>query len=233
MSYPQFELPSCMQSAFSARWFALAALVFLSSLNDSRAAAISNLGNFNNGDYSIQQSSPIAQWRAEPFTTGSDATNLVSATLAMDGTSATTNGGFSVGLYSNGSDGMPGASLLSLSGSDTPQTGNYTYTAPSSFTLAPNTTYWIVAMVPLTGDPTYYNWTFTVNSAFAANPGWSMGASALGVSFYGSAPSWSQSSMPLRMAIDATPVSTPEPSSACLLAFTGVLPLTRRFRRVE
>jgi hypothetical protein len=220
-----------MQSAFQARWFALASLVFLSLLNNSRAAAISNLGNFNNGDYSIYQSSPIASCRAEPFTTGSDAMILDSATLAMDANSATTNGGFSVSLYSNGSDGMPNASLLTLSGSAAPQTGNYTYTAPSSFTLAPNATYWIVAMVPLTGDPTYYNWTFTVNSAFTALPGWSMGASALRVSFYGSAPSWSQATMPLRMEIDATPVSTPEPSTACLLAFAGVLPLTRRFRR--
>jgi len=216
-------------SAAYTRFFIAAILALIALGCESYgAAAVSNLSDFNNGDYPVNQSSPYAQGRAEPFTTGSDPTILVSATLAMDSFNATNNGGFTVSLFSNDS-GLPGTSLLALSGPGTPQaSGNYTYTAPSSFTLQPNTTYWIVAQVPLTGPDTYYNWTFTVNSAFTGLPGWSMGASASSVSFMGWAPSWGPQSMPLRMELDVTPA--PEPGAATLLVIAGLVPVAARRR---
>lgn len=185
--------------------------------------AVSNLGNFHNGNFGIIEEDLITRGRAQSFTTGSDPLLLESATLAMSSIGASEDGGFQVSLYGNSGSNFPDTKLLTLTGSDTPiDSANYTFTAPVEFTLAPSTTYWIVAELPLNGPSNAnYFWTFTANLAEEALPGWSMGTSADSVSFMGSTPTWGPQSVPLRMSIDVQ--SVPEPTSASLVGISMMM----------
>lgn len=211
---------------------AFACFQLTASISASASTAVSNLGNFHNGNFGISQEAPFTRGRAQAFTTGNDPLLLESATLAMSAIGAAGSGGFQVGLYSNGGDNLPDTKLLPLSGSDTPTaSANYAFTAPIEFTLAPATTYWIVAELPLNGpDAVSYFWTFTVNSAETGLPGWSLGASADSTSFMGWEPTWGPQSVPLRMAIDVQPVPEPTAVSVLGIVLAGFV-ATRRKRK--
>lgn len=212
-------------------WLSLALMTINLAGNTSAQAAVaaSNLGNFHNGNFGISQQGSFTYGRAQAFTTGSDPMLLEAAILAMDSTGASGSGGFQVSLYSNSSGNLPETKLLPLSGSDTPiASGNYTFSATSEFTLAPATTYWIVAELPPNGPAnTNYYWTFTVNFGESALPGWSLGSSADSTSFMGGTPNWGPQSIPLRMEIDVQPVPEPAVMSVLGLSMAGLLAVRR------
>ena len=198
-------------------------LAQLAGVSSTQAeTAVSNLGNFHNGNFGILQEDLIARGRAQSFTTGSDFVFLDSATLAMSSIGVSGSGGFQVSLYGDDGSNLPGSKLLQLTGSDAPtDSAGYTFTAPVQFTLAPSTTYWIVAELQLNTAPnTSFFWTFTVDQTENALPGWSMGNSANSSSFMGSTPSWGPQSVPLRMSVGVQPV--PEPATASIIGIALV-----------
>lgn len=198
----------------------LVAAYLVGNFTAQAETAASNLGNFHNGNFGITQQGSFTFGRAQSFTTGSEPMLLQSATLAMSSIGVSGSGGFQVGLYGNSNDNLPNGRLMGLTGSDAPiNSANYTFTAPIEFTLAPSTTYWIVAELPLNGpNDTAFYWTFTVNLGEDALPGWSLGASADSVSFMGGEPSWGPQNIPLRMSIAVQ--SVPEPSGASVIGIS-------------
>jgi len=202
-------------------------------LSAQAATAVSNLGNFHNGNFGIIEEDLITRGRAQSFTTGSDPLLLESATLAMSSIGASGDGGFQVSLYGNSGSNLPDTKLLALTGSDAPiDSANYTFTAPVEFTLAPSTTYWIVAELPLNGpDNASFYWTFTVTFGEDALPGWSLGTSADSFSFMGSMPTWGPQSIPLRMSIDVQ--SVPEPTAASIVGISMMAMLAVARRRTS
>jgi hypothetical protein len=163
-------------------------------------------------------------WLAAPFQTGADVSGyrLNSITLSFrSGGSTIANGGFALAVWSNNT-GVPGSAITggTLSGSVNPSTtGLFSYTT-STATLAPSTTYWVVASIP-SGPGSIYQWAFAGSLAQDVNaPGWSID----GLYAYRTAAVWnaldSQES-PFIMSIDATPV--PEPSEYASVAGVGVL----------
>lgn len=84
----------------------------------------------------------IGGWAGSSFTTDARSWNLTSATVTLE-LGAQTSSVANVRLFADNA-GRPGASLVNL-GTRTVATGAqpYTFTAPTSVTLAPSTTYWI------------------------------------------------------------------------------------------
>lgn len=192
--------------------------------------AVSNLGNFHNGNFGITQQGSFTFGRAQSFTTGREPMLLQSATLAMSSIGASGSGGFQVSLYGNSNGNLPSGRLMALTGSDAPiNSANYTFAAPTEFTLAPSTTYWIVAELPLNGPAnTAFYWTFTVNFGEDALPGWSLGGSADSVSSMGLEPTWGPQNIPLRMSIDVQSVPEPTGTSVIGISLIAMLGMVRR-----
>jgi hypothetical protein len=209
---------------------AAAALTHPAAVADT---AVSNLGNFHNGNFGITNENFFMRGRAQSFTTGSTPFVFEAAILSLSSIGASGDDGFQVYLYSNGVNNLPGSVLLALEGTEAPLvSGEYTFTAPSEFELAPQTTYWIATQLPLNQPDTMsFAWTFTVNSAETGLPGWSMGSSSEGTSFMGSTPNWTPGSVPLRMSVEVSPVPVPEPGTAFALALSavGLLATRRRY----
>jgi len=163
-------------------------------------------------------------WLAAPFQTGANPSGyeLNSVTLSFrSGGGTIANGGFSVAVWGNNS-GTPGAVITggSLTGTANPSTTSlFNYTA-SGATLAPSTTYWVVASVSA-GLGSVYQWTYAGSlTQDVSAPGWSID----GQYGYRSFSVWNvqdSAESPFMMAINASPV--PEPSEYASVAGVGVL----------
>jgi len=172
-----------------------------------------------------------AYWLAVRFTTGADtyALNAITANLLQSAP-----GTLTADLYLADGSGLPtGSSLTSFSiGAIGASLGDVTFTPNSATTLSASTTY-VLSLDP-TG-PGYWAWSGSLNSAgFDSPSGWSLVAGNIYSSDFGT--SWSNLPIPLttKLAVDASVVAVPEPSTAALL-FGGaagvVLMLRRRTRR--
>ncbi|AKV70299.1 hypothetical protein VL20_5471 [Microcystis panniformis FACHB-1757] len=103
---------------------------------------VENLSESNDGIGSIN----FNFWNGSSFTTGSSSYNLQSATLLFQQLTASPN--LFVRLYSN-SSGTPGTLITSFTNpaSITTSLANNTFTLATPYTLAANTTYWLVSGV--------------------------------------------------------------------------------------
>jgi hypothetical protein len=191
---------------------------------------LSSLSGTSTGSASVASDS----WLAARFKTGanSDGYSLNSIQLAMTDASGSPSG-FTVMIYSEANNPLatlPGNNLGTLTGSSSPSTaGVYDYTAPSSLSLSPQTTYFIV----LTSSSIVANGAYDWNES-EFPPGvnmWSIGNGIQGSSDGTSG--WS--TIPYlgipQLAINATPA--PEPGVVGLFALGGLLVASQRrlFRR--
>ena len=202
----------------------------------SSATTVSNLGNASGGGLGglntyVEPTFGQNAICANAFTTGASSAILNSITLAMQDDFG--GGGFEVDLYSDGGTIGPGTLVTILSGPSNPSTlGAYTYAPASPRALTPNTTYFVVAAVPV-AEPVArsFTWSGTTDASETSTEGWTIGDSSW-LSNDGGA-SWVQ--VPFTFAgqfsVDASPPSAaPEPSRALLLAagLTGVVLRRRR-----
>jgi hypothetical protein len=208
-----------------------AVLALISTCSASRAAVIFDSTTTTPDNYAYI-AGPVPpdneEGMGQSFTVGGSSATLTSVVLTMtnDNTSVT-GGNFFVSLYdATGAGSIPGASLLTLSGSANPATaGNYTYTG--SYLLAANTTYYIVAGV--SSGNAVYEW--------AAHAGEDVGTIGYSDSFDGGATWNTDNTPPGTVFTDSTfnmkingDISVPEPSTIGLVVvgLLGVLGIRRR-----
>ncbi|MBI4863820.1 MAG: hypothetical protein HY815_26720 [Candidatus Riflebacteria bacterium] len=167
----------------------------------------SNLGESTNSYVDLD----VADWFAASFTTDGQTYTFTQVTLDMADAGAA-GGNFVVSLRADNSGVPAGSSLTGLSGSAAPTSaGQYAYTG--TYSLAANTTYWVVAGVSSgSGD---YRWNFT--DSFAQTGPGSIGDE---YGFSGDqGTSWTTpGSGPQKLSVEGTPTGVPEPSSVVLFA---------------
>ncbi len=169
----------------------------------------------NGPSYSHRRASDVAQ----SFTTGPNATTLVSITLPI---TASSGSGFNLGLYTDSSS-LPGTLLETLADRTTPTVGNNTYTSSGAIVLEANTTYWWVAQ-----SDTYYSYSYTLgmttSTSGVAPDGWTTGGAYYTTAYdpRGAQGAWnSYGSDSFKFALSASAI--PEPGTTAVLA--GLLAL--------
>lgn len=174
-------------------------------------------------------------WAGNRFITDGSAASfqLDAVTVSMDA-AANTGGGFFIAIYSNGV-GEPGTQLELLSGTANPAAaGEYTYTS-TGLTLAPNTSYWVVAGIA--GGSGIYPWKLENLEEVHFTGPWQIPATNTHISsFQNGGDNW-RNDLPhdgyaRLFSVSATPV--PEPSTMQVLLFgggTAVIALASRARR--
>ena len=194
---------------------------------------LSNLGQ------SFSDNNPVASdsWLAVGFVTGTNVGGYLLDSFELGIANATGNpSGFTVMLYNQSTNPLavlPGNSLATLNGSDSPSTaGIYTYTPAINLFLSPNTLYFAVLAAGTTVANGAYAWNYTSTGSYNPNGGWSgVGVtltSSDGSTWFrlGSSPNYDYS----EIAITAT--SIPEPSFLWLLFLgSGVLFYVRKRKR--
>jgi len=208
---------------------ALAAALVLGMSPDSEATVmVSNL------DQPMFSSFPVgAWWGGNQFITDNSASSFLldGVTIKMD-TASATPGNFFVAIFSSAGD-RPGTLLETLSGSSNPAAaGNYSYTS-TGLSLAPNTSYWVVAGVSSGGSGgTGYNWVVS-DETFSYSGPWVIPTTDTHIT---SAPAggtdWNNfinDGYPRHFSVSATAV-VPEPS-VCVLVGFGAAALLLRLRK--
>jgi hypothetical protein len=172
------------------------------------------------------------QWIGKSFTTGSSSYNLNSATLLFRQFTADPN--LFLRLYSN-SSGVPGTQLTSFTNpaSITTSLANNTFTLATPYTLAANTTYWLVSGISSgTGS---YNWGYTLSTAQTGLPGWTIGDGF--VASLDQSASWTifPTGVSFQFSLEGTtsppPTSVPEPGSVVALLGLGGLGLASSLKK--
>lgn len=194
------------------------------------AVVLSNLGQ-TQADYDAVSGPMSAEVsHAVQFTTGSSAGGYTLDSVRISirfvsgsaGNNSVNNGGFSLSIYNH--DGTyPDTVRGTLTGNANPATtGLYTYTA-SGISLAPSTSYWVVARVT-SGDSTYL-WNFA-DSASLDNPstGWTLSSSyAETFNLSTPTPTWDiLSGTPSMLEINATATPVPEPAEYAAVSALGL-----------
>ena len=168
-------------------------------------------------------------WAATHFITDDSAAAFLldDVTVSMDA-ATDEGGGFFVAIFSDAGD-SPGVLIHTLSGTENPAAAaNYTYTA-SGGSLAPSTSYWVVAGVTEGGG--VYNWN-VADFAFSTTGSWDIPAAATHITSFGSGgDNWNavQDGYPRLLSVSATPI--PEPTASVLAIVTATFASRRRRRR--
>jgi len=188
----------------------------------AQVTAVSNVGQTFAFDQIVGQATDFDFYQAFNFTTGSTSTTLASITISA-GASTATASGFSMSLYSGFSSGPTGL-LASLNGSSTPAgVGvSYSYVPASSITLAPGTTYWVLATALGMPSNTYYSiqGTSSTSEDSSVFSGWSIGNTEMFTTTAGA--SWFSSATIPMFSVQVAAI--PEPSeSAFVFGTVGLL----------
>ncbi|CAO4997412.1 PEP-CTERM protein-sorting domain-containing protein [Microcystis aeruginosa] len=194
----------------------------------SAVTLVENLSQVNNSASGVA----INFWQGASFTTGSGSYNLNSATLLFQQLVANPN--LFLRLYSN-SSGTPGTQLTSFTNpaSITTPLANNTFTLATPYTLAANTTYWLVSGIS-SGTGVYF-WGTTTSTAQTGLPGWTIGDGFVNSNSQGG--SWSSfpTSGPYQFSLEGTtsppPTSVPEPGSVVALLGLGGLGLASSLKK--
>jgi hypothetical protein len=190
---------------------------------------LSNL-NVTETDANDVSTSP---WIAQSFVTNNQSWALTSATLFFK--AYNTSGNLFVDLYSNATN-VPGSLLGTLSGSDNPESeGQYTYTS-TGISLAPSTTYWLVAGV--SSGVGSYGWFYDYSGSITSTGVWSIPSTNTYAVTTDGGSNWdSYPGLPLLLRIEATatspsPVPEIDPNSlgSVLALVLGSLGLLERRR---
>ncbi len=145
----------------------LAALLIASYAVPARAAEmVTNLGEASASGFWVSDT----MFEAQGFTTDDTSSFLESVTINMPGL-RDSSGNFTLSIFTDNGD-APGAMVPNglLSGPGNPSVGLNTYTATGDISLAPNTTYWVVAQV--TSGNGEYSW--SVTSSTSETGSWSI-----------------------------------------------------------
>lgn len=220
----------------SSRFLKLAGLAVIAAfaeIPEVRAAVmVSNLNETPVSSFPVGQSN---WWAGNQFITDASAASfqLDSVTLSMD-TAMNTGGGFFVAIYSNGV-GEPGTQLELLSGVANPATaGEYTYTS-TGLTLAPNTSYWVVAGI--SGGTGIYPWKVENDAEVHFTGPWQIPSTDTHItSFQNGGDNW-RNDLPhdgFARLFSVSATAIPEPATMQVLLFGGVaavIALARSARR--
>ena len=178
------------------------------------AVMVSNLAE------TLFSSSPLAFgfWFGNRFVTDGSADSFTLDNVVWDlGDASDTSGNFFAGIYSDQSS-QPGVQLELLSGTPNPAgAGDYTFTS-AGLSLAPNTSYWIVAGV--TSGSGSYSWNLTASNSHAGP--WSIPSTATHIYSFDQGAIWQTASdgFPRQFSVSATAV--PEPANLTVI-FTAVI----------
>ncbi len=193
--------------------------------NASAIVLVSNLAETTNSVNTVGSVGGTNQFQyAVPFTTGANGAGYSLANVTLDLADANgTPSNFQVELFSSGG-GDPNASLLVLAGNSNPATaGQYSY--GGTFSLAPNTSYFVVASAGAVGGVNNYRWNNTSSTNESSPDGWTIGTGYFRNT--GTGGSWTATDFPLKISVDASAI--PEPGSAALLLLAaGGLAAARR-----
>ena len=198
--------------------------LFAPSLVEAQGTVrVSNVDQTPTGSMGVDSDS----WIAQSFRTGTNGGGymLDSIQLLMNAATGSPSG-FSVLIYSNLGNGVPGSSLGSLSGSDPVGGGLLTYAA-SDLLLSPSTSYFVVVTAEAPVMQGVYNWSSVANG-FASSDGWSIPVSYSN-STDGSSWTWHLRQDVFQLSIDATLI--PEPSAMSLIFLAGLMVGWHSFRK--
>jgi len=179
---------------------------------------VSNLGQSANAVQSFGSAFDTNMNVAGPFTTDNTPGALSRISIHLFGTYHPFGGlgPVVISLYSD-SAGLPGSSLAVLSGNNFPTNeGVYTFTNTTPLTLAPNTTYWVVASSPSSITNATYSFGLVPVSTLDPGSFWTLGLEKYKI---GNGP-WSPNSYYPQMSVTVTPVAPPMSIS---LAAGGIL----------
>ena len=212
---------------FSKVTFALFALWLCVAARPAQAQIdiVNNLSQPNTGFDPVNGTT----WQADAFQIDNNTYTLSSATLRL--VSTRPNGLITVDIYSNTAANKPGAPLFSLGSTALTTTiTDVSLPATSSFTLQPNTTYWLVAHTAGQDNPIGWgatsSTTYTGVGTIPADNAWATSGDS-GVTW---------TTHPLAQGPDQFRVvaTTPEPGSVALitgLGIAGICSFRRRRKR--
>lgn len=198
----------------------------------SADTVVDNLATTTQGSFSVgvvtdpDSGSSSTHWTGQGFTTaatGDFVMSDITMTMGYNSFQSTTSQ-FTISLYSNGG-GAPGSLLSTIATADDSLApdqgfGQLVFTPATQITLAPATTYWIVAS---SSDTAAIAWGFTQNTSFTGT-----GAPAGSVLSTDGGVTWQDSSNngPFQLSVQ----TVPEPSTWALsgLGLLAVVTLRRR-----
>jgi hypothetical protein len=172
-------------------------------------------------------------WAGSRFITDGSSPGFTLQSITVGLANAEGGGGFFVAIFSD-AGGQPGIALETLSGSEDPLSeGDYEY-ASSGISLAPNSSYWVVAGIQETGGT--FNWK-AGGSQFSFTGPWTIPSNDTYItSFPEGGSTWNTSfnndGFPFLFSVSA--VAVPEPSTTAFLSggiSVLMIVLKHRFRR--
>jgi PEP-CTERM motif len=188
---------------------------------------LSNLGQPSAGSDAVGSDS----WDAVLFQTGNNTAGYTLDSVQLALADATGNpGGFTAMIYSVvwTSGPFPGSSLGTLAGSLSPiSAGIYSYAPTTSFTLPPNTPYFLVLTAETAVSNGAYEWDYANSPSYNPIGGWGWGDAESSVD----GTSWNPRGSYFQFAINATAV--PEPGVLSLLGLGGLCFLWHRRKKVD
>jgi hypothetical protein len=182
---------------------------------------IGNLGAADGNSLSFNGSS----WDAASFTMGSQAYSLADVQITLTSNPASS----STFVLESDASGVPSGTVVSTFSTHSPDftnsTTTYTFTPDSAFTLAANTTYWLVASTTSGGS----GGSDSIPVTFPAGGGATFGNYATSTS---SGSAWTiDNSNAAKFQIDGTLASVPEPSSLLLVGTVACVAAAVGWRR--
>ncbi len=189
----------------------LFALISLETLATAQEFVVENLANAVVGSTPIGRIA-VNRQTSNAFTTGAatQGYELQSVTLAFAATTGTPPNIKVEVLPALGLDPDVTNTLGTLSGNNPSVAGNYTYTA-NGITLAPNTTYFVMASAFGGADNSFYAWESSSSPIDVGDAGWSIEDRGR---LFNTGPLWIDGGNNSKFGITATPVPEPTAFSA-------------------